>query len=272
MRRARQPSYAGSVSPRWRYWLELGDRRFELTPGTNLLGRGEACHVLLDDVLVSRQHARIVVQGEVRIEDAGSANGVFVNGSRIQKASLEDGDTIHIGSQRLRFRRRAVRPAQRTQRLAETLHGADLPQEVVSQQRAALQLLEPLIEKALALGRNEEAERLLEPHLKRHLAAARDAPQNSVHTERAARYAVRLAEGTRAARWIDLCLELYTLLGAPLPAEAVEQLYATLRKVSGVSHEKFRAYTEVLARDAVRFGPRERFLVQRIQGLGKLVR
>jgi len=241
-------------------------------PGTNLLGRSEACHVLLDDVLVSRQHARIVVDGEVRIEDAGSANGVFVNGNRVQKGTLEDGDTIHIGNQRLRFRREAVRAAQRTQRMAETLHGSELPQEVASQQRAALQVLEPVIDKALALGRTEEAERLLESHLKRHLAVARHAGRSSIHTERAALYAVRLAEGTRAARWIDLCLELYTLLGVPLPAEAIEQLYVTLRKVSGVSHAKFRAYTEVLARNAARFGPRERFLVQRIQGLTQLVR
>lgn len=276
MRRALPPGYADSVSPRWRYWIELGGQRFELTPGTNLLGRSETCQVLLDDVLVSRQHARIVVDEEARIEDAGSANGVFVNGARVLKKVLADGDAIGIGNQRLHFRREAARSPRRTHRMAETLHGAEVPSSaevaVDTQQREPLELLQPVIDKALALGRVEEAERLLAPHLQRYVTLARQKPQSSVHTERAAVYAVRLAEATRAARWIDVCFELYTLLEAPLPAAAVEQLYTTLRNVPGVSHETFRAYMEALAREAARFGPRERFLVQRINGLAKLVR
>lgn len=245
-----------------------------------MLGRSEGCHILLDDVLVSRQHARIVVEEGARVEDAGSSNGVFVNGQRVQSAVLADGDTLGIGNQRLVFRAEQVRARRRAHTLAETMHGVDAPtrpepaalEPTSTLQREPLELLAPIIDKALALGRGDEAERLLGPHLERHLTNARRDARKSPYAERAATYAVRLADVTRSARWVDYCFELYTALRAPLPAAAVEQLYATLRNVPGVSVTRYKTYVATLDETGARLGPRERFLAQRIAGLGKLLR
>jgi hypothetical protein len=258
----------------WRYWLDHKGRRYELPRGTTLLGRSEHCQILIEDALVSRQHARIVVGEGVRVEDVGSSNGVSVNGVRVQGAELVDGDTLGIGNQRLVVRREEVRLRRRAQTMTETMHGTpagETPGSASSTlRREPLELLSPVIDKALALGHGAEAVRLLEPHLQRHLEAARATGRATPHTERAVTYAVRLAEITRLPRWVDYCFELYAVLGVPLPAATIELLYSALRNVRGVSVARFRGYVELLeAKTGLK--PRERFLVQRISGLAKLV-
>ena len=62
--------------------------------------------IRLDSPKVSRNHARIVVNGnEVVIEDLSSKNGTFVRGSRIEApTTLAPGDEIQVGPVRLRLR------------------------------------------------------------------------------------------------------------------------------------------------------------------------
>lgn len=63
------------------------------------IGRSPAAHVMLDDPTVSRRHAMISLTGdELRILDDRSLNGVYVNGERVEQATLADGDEIVIGS------------------------------------------------------------------------------------------------------------------------------------------------------------------------------
>jgi predicted component of type VI protein secretion system len=59
--------------------------------------------VQIPDTGVSREHARIFVHnGAVWVRDAGSRNGVLVNGKRIQRpATVGPGDTIHVGDNHL---------------------------------------------------------------------------------------------------------------------------------------------------------------------------
>ena len=67
-----------------RFWLEYQGRTFELRPGEILIGRSSNCHLVLDDGLVSRRHAQIVITDEkATVEDFSSANGVFVNNKRV---------------------------------------------------------------------------------------------------------------------------------------------------------------------------------------------
>ena len=62
------------------------------------IGRGFRSHVRLDDASVSRNHAIFAVQaGRARIIDDRSANGTWVNGTRIEQAELTDGDVIVVG-------------------------------------------------------------------------------------------------------------------------------------------------------------------------------
>jgi uncharacterized RDD family membrane protein YckC len=74
-------------------------------PGGLLLGRdGPAEGRLGDDPALSRQHAMISHsgQGDLVISDMGSANGTFLNGSRVgQPTPVRPGDVIELGSTRL---------------------------------------------------------------------------------------------------------------------------------------------------------------------------
>src|SRR4051812_16011676 len=54
--------------------------------------------VLVED-MVSRKHAKITTdERSVTIQDLGSTNGTFVNGEKVRKVELKDGDRILIGT------------------------------------------------------------------------------------------------------------------------------------------------------------------------------
>src|SRR3954454_25085168 len=68
------------------------------------IGRSLAADVRFDDPTVSRRHALIVRQPDgVRVLDARSLNGVFVNGERVEWRALADGGEIVVGRYRLQF-------------------------------------------------------------------------------------------------------------------------------------------------------------------------
>lgn len=63
------------------------------------IGRGRNNSIVLDDMLVSRQHVQISADDYgLLIEDLGSRNGTFVNGRRIDRSHLHEGDRIGIGA------------------------------------------------------------------------------------------------------------------------------------------------------------------------------
>jgi pSer/pThr/pTyr-binding forkhead associated (FHA) protein len=63
-----------------------------------LIGRGEGCQFRPQNKLISRNHCAILVQeNSVTIEDAGSRNGTFVNGEKIQQRELKNGDRVKVG-------------------------------------------------------------------------------------------------------------------------------------------------------------------------------
>ncbi|MEE2752224.1 MAG: FHA domain-containing protein [Myxococcota bacterium] len=71
--------------------------RRELKPGGFDLGRAEDCEICLEDISVSRRHARLHVSEErVFIEDLDSGNGCWFNGRRVRTQTLVDGDEIVI--------------------------------------------------------------------------------------------------------------------------------------------------------------------------------
>ncbi len=68
------------------------------------IGRGEDNDIVVDDLSVSRQHAVMRLSGgRFEIRDLKSANGTFVNGRRIDRAVLDDGDLVEIGRHDFRF-------------------------------------------------------------------------------------------------------------------------------------------------------------------------
>jgi len=72
---------------------------FPLDKNMIIVGRHSELDMVLSEDMVSRKHARILVSGSnIILEDMGSTNGTFVNGSRIKKVKLKLHDRILIGS------------------------------------------------------------------------------------------------------------------------------------------------------------------------------
>jgi len=77
---------------------------FKLTASAMSLGRGTGTPLRINDKAISRKHCLFEVSPPiVTLIDLQSANGTFVNGKRIAKKKLVDGDKIQIGSSVLKF-------------------------------------------------------------------------------------------------------------------------------------------------------------------------
>ncbi|MCL2723082.1 MAG: DUF4388 domain-containing protein [Polyangiaceae bacterium] len=64
-----------------------------------VVGRSSDLDMVLVEDMVSRKHARILMQqDQIWIEDLGSTNGTFVNGEKIKRAHLKEGDRVLIGT------------------------------------------------------------------------------------------------------------------------------------------------------------------------------
>jgi class 3 adenylate cyclase len=82
------------------------DTAYELPEGVTSLGRADDNDIVLGGDLVSRKHARLVVEADaLRIEDLGSRNGTRLNGAPVQGTRpLNPGDSISLGENTLSVR------------------------------------------------------------------------------------------------------------------------------------------------------------------------
>lgn len=244
-----------------KYRLRYLQHDFELSLGQFVIGRAAECQLSLDDPLVSRRHALLAVgESEISIEDLGSRNGVLVNGDQlVGSLVLKHGDRIQIGSQQMLLLRARDDRAQ-TQMRMEAATTAD-----------AVGLLGNLADKAFALGRGAEAERILSGYLDgvaSDLQSGLEVGDRVV--DQAAEYASRLALATGKGRWVDYIITLYGHLNRPCPAAVVDGLYSGLRKVDSVDRARLRDYVAALKQRANSLGPNERFLLSRLEGLERL--
>jgi hypothetical protein len=277
----------------------------ELSEGQFAVGRNASCQLSLDDPLVSRRHALLNVSKEgVSVEDLKSRNGVLVNARRIDDVhALRAGDKITIGSQEM------ILVESRGGPTAHITSGG-IPKMTLSKLEAALQAVpeeqssvsfsgvsipssssvsdfdpEPsmlrrvdgfrvlggVAEKALGMGRSEEAERLLASALTDVIEACRGGRRIPASlAEHAGRFSAKLATATGKGAWADYVIELYSAQRRPAPAPVIDELYNAFRKVTSVDLAKLREYVEMLRVQLPKFGPADRFLFQRIEGLERL--
>lgn len=135
----------------------------------------------------------------------------------------------------------------------------------------ALSLIGSVADKALAMGRAEEAERILSRSLSDVMNKAREGQMPPLDlASTAAIYAAKLASATGKGSFIDYIFELYTRLGQIVPGTVVDELYSAVRKVKTLDMGILRAYNESLRSRAATFGPSERFVQQRLEGLERL--
>ena len=69
-----------------------------------VIGRSSDLDMVLIEDMVSRKHAKITLQnGAITIADLGSTNGTFVNGEKVKKTQLKEGDRVLIGTSILKL-------------------------------------------------------------------------------------------------------------------------------------------------------------------------
>lgn len=243
-----------------RYRLRLLLQEFDLPPGETLLGRSPECHVTIDDPLVSREHAKILFEGDkVILRDLGSRNGLKVNGNRlVGEVALEDGDRIRIGNQEIVFSRVTVprRPGRPTGSLRhcrkcqtpymaeaplcpncgyspgsdDTLSGV-APVNNLDRESWSLQMQVELLDKALSLQRQPDADRVLA-----RIAVAVDErmtagmPLDRAQLDPAYAGAVRLSAAQGDTQWIRWLLSTAQRTGHP-PGPAIVAQIAQLPTV-----------------------------------------
>src|SRR5262245_3542757 len=87
-------------------------KQFVLDPSKQTkIGRGLDCDVILTDPLASRVHAIVVCEaGDWWVRDAGSRNGTYVRGQKVDEARIIDGGGLKVGSTEFEFHQSVSRP------------------------------------------------------------------------------------------------------------------------------------------------------------------
>jgi hypothetical protein len=239
--------------------LRIRGRDVMLPEGRSIVGRNDACRVVLDDPDVSRRHAALdVTGGRVSVVDLDSANGVQVNGARVRGGShaLQDGDVLSIGNQTLRVVTRDLPGG--VAELAHETHPdflAESPSgDGPSSQRTrptrvggALDLIFQVGEQALNAGQVANAERVLRDHLHgmRNDAEHGAATPNSTRS-RATAFALRLAYETRNGEWFDYVVDLLRACRVPCSTELAAKLGHALARVDAVDAVRLQRYASEL--------------------------
>jgi hypothetical protein len=84
--------------------LIVDDVAHPLTRAVTRLGRGTDVDIRVDDPVVSRHHAEILLGREVLLRDLNSTNGTYVDGVQVGETVLHDGAVVQLGGTRLTFR------------------------------------------------------------------------------------------------------------------------------------------------------------------------
>lgn len=256
--------------------IEYQGRNLWLTDGRFSIGRSVLCNIVVDDARVSPYHARVEAAGStLTIEDLGSANGTFVNGSRLPQGPvpLGVGDLIVVGGLEMTVGRAqrptsflppARLPSPHPERqpdshgpvLPSIRAGVEEPNPTAPDRADSTELLGAVAEPAFAAGQPGDAQRILGPHIERVLGELRaERPVSERQFEWATKYSLRLAIETRDGRWVDTTLKLLASRGhALLPDPEMELLESAIDQCAAID---LGALSEYVAQLRSRPGPAE---------------
>jgi pSer/pThr/pTyr-binding forkhead associated (FHA) protein len=193
-----------------------------LSAGRYTVGRSEQCSIPVDDARASRFHAQLTVSSDsVTVEDVGSANGTFLNGTRVRSVPvmLTEGDRVLVGSSEIvvSASMQPNEPAARRPVTIPPAHASTVPPSHrllqtmgnATERADSLKLLGEVAERAMRAGHVEDAVRMAGPEVERVLGEIRArrslAPS---HLEWGLDHALSLAAATRAERWLELALDI----------------------------------------------------------------
>jgi pSer/pThr/pTyr-binding forkhead associated (FHA) protein len=228
----------------------------DLREGSLLIGRAAECDLVLDDPLVSRIHARVVVNTDgVMLEDVHSTNGVYLNGDRlVAAAALNVGDRALVGTQELSFSEiGTVPPPPSASKTNESPPSSASPRGATPAQTSlgipittrveALDLVGTLARRLANEKKADEAPRLLGPHLRGIL---RGASSGLVVPEAlstlASEYALDLAHWTANSRWLDYVVELHLVTKRLMPTSVLAALQRAERWVGPLNRTLLEYY------------------------------
>ncbi|TMA73180.1 MAG: FHA domain-containing protein [Deltaproteobacteria bacterium] len=79
------------------------EKAYPMRAITVTVGRSDQCDIAVKDSSMSGRHAEISkINGEIRVRDMGSANGIWLNGERVDDVELFDGDVLRLGQTSIR--------------------------------------------------------------------------------------------------------------------------------------------------------------------------
>ncbi|MGO1266289.1 MAG: FhaA domain-containing protein [Microbacterium gubbeenense] len=117
----------GRVS--WQAVLDINGRRHSIVRARTVIGRGSDADITISDAGTSRRHVEVLWDGERgMVRDLGSTNGSRLDGQRVERAGLADGQTITIGRTDIVFRVIASASAQ-----AARLPGGDDATQIINE-------------------------------------------------------------------------------------------------------------------------------------------
>lgn len=144
-----------------------------------------------------------------------------------------------------------------------------LDPEESTQSRSLLEILDDMTTRALADGRTEEAERLLDAHLRRLLDSAGSASGEVLRD--ASLLALRVAEATESARWFDYVVDLHRQIGRPPAQSVLASMDPLAKRLRGVDPERLRDLVRGLEHRASTLSQEDRLaLVKLIELAGAL--
>ncbi len=264
-------------SRRRRYSVLFKGQEVVLKEGTAVIGRSPSCQLVLDDMLVSRKHARLLVSDvSLIIEDLSSTNGVYVNERLAEMPTvLAHGDRVLIGpvevsivARPLPERRSAVVPSEEPDLTEESLEDTGSRRMPTTVRRDAFSTIGRVVDRMLAMGRAQVAAELIGGHLKEVLTQARSGRQIPPDLRDATtHYALQLGSLGKDPAWANLAIELNLIEKRPLRSEAVEQLVRLVRAHGLVERELLFYYQEMLRANLHRMSPGELERARRILDL-----